>query len=1236
MRVKRLEIQGFKSFKDKTVIHFDQAITGIVGPNGCGKSNIVDAFFWVMGEQSYKHIRGSGSDDLIFNGSSKYTPLGVAEATMVLETDYVDTETAPAGATTQDIPLHLRSKEISVTRRVYRGGEGEYLINGVTARLKDIQELFMDTGVGAKGYSVIEQGQIGRIVNAKPEERRRLVEEAAGIAKYKARKKESLRKMEAAQANLSRLKDVLSEIDRNLGSLERQASKARRYNEHKKELLDKEMTWGRRKKKIFAQQIEAVKLERQQLEEEIFSLRTELQTAETQLEADRASLLTDTKQAEDLQTFIQKVAGELTQEQTTLELSRRRQDDLAAQIQSLTTEKAELERSVETDRGQIAAREEALVAGEAELASATSEMSELDSRLAQIRTANDSVRKELEAIRVQLMSSMNQSAELKSKQAGLDAKNEVCEQQIVRVREQKTQTDQRLNDAQSHLEQQSALKGELSERRYEVSRQFEESLGEMQRLKAQTAELEAARDENHEKLTRAESKLQSLEELVANYEGLTDGPKHALEWAKQNGRAAHFQLLADLFEVSAEHEKALEGWLENKIENLVTNDAQAVVELLREMSRSDLQTRGGRVSIRVAPPSASMLRSSVSTQEATQRLEAHGFRVVGALDNLVRVKAEGLSDNVLVGAQVSALIAKVLIVESLEPVSAALAANQPLDLDGWALVAQTGEVLEADGTLRVGALQAADSSTLLARRRIIQELRQQLQEMSDRETEYAAKLEGVTTELLGAEETNRSAQMERQSLEVKLAAVERDVEQSTRMASEIEAQLRSIDGENQRLASEIEAIAGEKVNIADRLAGLADEVTRMEAMAKEKSSGIDQQNEALQLEEGRLQELRVKVASLRERALSVKREVEVTRSYIAERESRVREISQLLDRVSKEREQFAGNDGAVNDKIESLTIEVAERREALALMKDKIEQCRARENSALDRIKELHKTGDQKSHRTTELSIDLERLSGELSHLVQNLEEKYGPGCLEQAAVSPIQEEMTDPVVTQEMTAEEETQLFQEVEELRDKIRRMGEVNPMAVEEYEELKKRFDYLDVERVDLETSIQNLEEAIDHINKTSEDRFKKAFEAIANRFERLFPVIFGGGRAELSLVYPEGSTDILEAGVDILAQPPGKKIVNIGLLSGGEKALTAVSLIFAIFMVKPSPFCILDEVDAPLDDANIGKFNALLKEMAGNTQFILITHNKKTMELNDTLYGVTMEEPGVSKMISIQLS
>ncbi len=426
--------------------------------------------------------------------------------------------------------------------------------------------------------------------------------------------------------------------------------------------------------------------------------------------------------------------------------------------------------------------------------------------------------------------------------------------------------------------------------------------------------------------------------------------------------------------------------------------------------------------------------------------------------------------------------------------------------------------------------------------------------------------------------------------------------------------------EGELIGAEISEIMGSRSELESKIR------TTTELLAERETASRGYETDA--------QSARIAEASLRERSGGLRRELDSTRTLISDRERRMAEISRAFERTTEEKNQFSGGESAHESKIIELTHTLGLTHEELSGVKDRLERSGAQLNSALDQIKLLRKGGDEKTGLTTQAALEVEKLSSDLSHLVSHLEEKYGPGCLEKP-VTPIQEEMTDPIVTHEMSVEEEQLLSEEVDRLRDRIRRLGEVNVMAIEEYEELKKRFDYLVAEKADLERSIENLQEAIEHINKTSEERFQRAFEAISIRFSKLFPIIFGGGQASLSLVYPEGSNDILEAGIDIMAQPPGKKIVNITVLSGGEKALTAVSLIFAIFMVKPSPFCVLDEVDAPLDDANIGKFNALLREMSVKSQFILITHNKKTMELNDTLYGVTMEEPGVSKMISIQM-
>ncbi|MBI3535397.1 MAG: AAA family ATPase, partial [Deltaproteobacteria bacterium] len=436
MQLKRLEIQGFKSFKDKTVIQFDHSITGIVGPNGCGKSNIVDAFFWVMGEQSYKHMRGNSSSDLIFNGSDKYAPLGFAEATLVLEADPIDKD-PPTGATSQDIPFFLRAKEIAVTRRVYRAGEGEYFINGLPVRLKDVQELFMDTGVGTKGYSIIEQGQIGKTVNAKPEERRILIEDAAGISKYKARKKESLRKIEAATQNLARLSDVIQEIEKNLHSLERQAQKARLYRKYKDELLNKEMTWGRRKRKVLELKLENLKNEKSIIHQETEAMRAELQTKETEIETHRIENLALSKHLEEIGMKVQTFSKELTKLQSDLELSKKRQEYFLNQLQTLETEKTRLEIETQSDQALYLNQKELSQKEDSEFQIILNRLKHLEDQTREKRSQSEDIRTKRDNCQNELLLLLSESSELKTKISSWKIKLESHDEQIEKLENRK-------------------------------------------------------------------------------------------------------------------------------------------------------------------------------------------------------------------------------------------------------------------------------------------------------------------------------------------------------------------------------------------------------------------------------------------------------------------------------------------------------------------------------------------------------------------------------------------------------------------------------------------------------------------------------------------------------------------------------------------------------------------------------------------------------------------------------
>jgi chromosome segregation protein len=1228
MRIKRLEVHGFKSFKDKTVIHFDHGITGIVGPNGCGKSNIVDAFFWVMGEQSYKHMRGSNSQDLIFNGSSKYNPAGLAEATLVMEVPEVDTKRAHAGASVKaepDSPLKL--KEISVTRRVYRGGEGEYFINGMPARLRDIHELFMDTGVGAKGYSVIEQGQIDKVVASKPEERRLLIEEAAGIAKYKARKKESLRKMQAAEGNLSRLNDVTQEIERSLSSLERQAQKARKYKEYKEELFDKEMTWGRRKSAILREKIETFRTQKDTLEEELILTRTELQTVENTIETDRIRQLSENKRAEALQDEIQELSSQLTHEQSALELSRQRQDDLAQRLQGLADERTELEGSIQTEKEGIVDRELEHENSQMEYAEVTEQTELLDAQVRELRDRASSARAELESAKQEFLRGLNEASEYQSRSAVLKSRMESQRAQLEESEEEEKEVLSVQETLATELSEYQEKELALGERKEVLFEELQTQKEKVSTLQSDLRDAEKNRDQAHRELTQLQSRLHSLEELAAAHEGLGDGPKAVLDWAKEAGKTESFGVLTDLIGVTQGYENALEAWLDGQLESLFTSDVAASLEGLARIR----EKKQGRAEIYIESVAGTARNALPQLAQAAAQaaLQSGGFEVLGSLSDFVQVKAGPK------GEKIQTLLQGTLVVQNFESVKAWIENDGLSKQGGWCLISLDGMVLAADGSLRGGSTESDSSASVLGRKRAIQELEIEVQAQEEGYLAILKKTDTLKTELDSLRANLETNQAELQALQIDLASAQKDVHQTRRSTEELTRKLDQIRSNKSRFEGQLEEALSESQEIEMALSEILSKRTDLESQVQEQEAGVQAQGEELRREEDRLSELKIKEASLRERTQGAQRELESARSVIRDRERRVEEITRLKDRLSQERSQHTGDDTSIQDKIQEFHKALSDHQEELSGVKDVLEGLGATLDENMIRMKRLHADVEKKSSGANSCSIDVERLNSDLHHLTENLEEKYGPGCLDRINPSGVQQEMDHPIVTTEMSVEEEKILEEDVARLRDRIRRLGEVNTMAIEEYEELKGRYDHLLEERQDLVQSIENLQEAIEHINKTSRDRFEKAFHAIAERFERLFPIIFGGGKAKLSLVYKEDSDDILDSGVDILAQPPGKKIVNISLLSGGEKALTAVSLIFAIFMVKPSPFCLLDEVDAPLDDSNIGKFNALLREMSVGTQFILITHNKKTMELNDTLYGVTMEEPGVSKMVSIEL-
>ena len=1206
MRIKRLEIQGFKSFKDKTVIYFDRPITGIVGPNGSGKSNIVDAFFWVMGEQSYKHIRSSGSDDIIFKGSSKYSPLGMAEATLVMEQETVDTDKMGEGATTAE-NLPLIKKEIAVTRRVYRSGEGEYFINGVQARLKDIQELFLDTGVGAKGYSVIAQGMIDKVVNSKPEDRRLLIEDAAGVAKYKQRKKESLRKLEGAQANLLRLNDVLAEIDRSLASLERQAQKARKYKEHRSELLEKETTWGRRKNLVLQRQIHKIMDNREALEHLLTGLRAELSQCEMDLESSRVVQLTDSKIQEQVQAEVETFASDLTHHQSALNLSRQRQEDLNRQLVQLGSEKEQIEEELNQYRESIELKKEDFESLDEKVAVLTARADELNLQVLDLRDAHDTNKREAEAKRREFVSLTQKSSDSYSKIAALQERIQGAEQQLARLVEQEEELKLQSASVISEKAEQSEKLSDKTSARDQMRETLSALKNDEKETENEFKNARQSRDQAMKNLASLSSRLKSLEDLEKSREGMANGPKKVLDWAQNQGKT--FTVLSDFIEVESGYDQAVEAVLGHAFERLYAQDSEtafAALHFLRE-------NQEGSAAIQITVPNLDLKEKAN----------------YNPLRKYVKFVANSPAS---IQQLVECLISSVEVLEEV-PNQGDI---QTYQSEGISFVTKNGIWFDANqGVLFGGSAESDQASSILARKRIIGELKAQVETAEVANTAAESLVMKLSETLEGMAGEVKMLQTALSDLEIEVGSLEKECAQLDRKASEFERNLSRFVTDREVYEVQISESREKILALEESLVEVAAQRDELEAWVKNHEDELSSKDEVLRASETELQTLKIQEAGEKERKNSLNKELETEQRYLQDRERRFGEVERLLETFNQDRHQFSGGDMEHEEAIVRLTRSLTEKREELSLIRDRLEQANESVSTRMERIRELHKMGDDKNQAMNQFAIDLERMMSELNHLKLNMEEKYGVGCLEQAQGVNIQEEMSDSVVTLEMSEDEEKVLHEEVESLKEKIRRLGEVNTAAVEEYEDMQKRHEYLFKEKMDLETSIQNLNEAIEHINKTSEERFQKAFEAIATRFEKLFPIIFGGGQASLTLSYPEGSNDILEAGVEILAQPPGKKIANMTLLSGGEKALTAISLIFAIFMVKPSPFCILDEVDAPLDDSNIGKFNALVREMSAKSQFILVTHNKKTMELNDTLYGVTMEEPGVSRMVSIQL-
>ncbi|MDT8422569.1 MAG: chromosome segregation protein SMC [Desulfuromonadales bacterium] len=1171
MKIRRVDIVGFKSFVDKTTFEFNDGITAVVGPNGCGKSNIVDAIRWTMGEQNAKNLRGKLMEDVIFGGSESRKPLGMAEVRMTF--DNTDGNGPPA---------FNEYAEISVTRRLHRNGDSDYLLNNTPCRLLDITELFMDTGGGARSYSIIEQGKIGMILNAKPEERRVLIEEAAGVVKFKNRKKAALRKIEATRQNLLRLSDIISEVRRQLNSLNRQAKKAERYRTLREELKGIETRFALEKFLELRQACAAALSNEGMQQAEHERLSAQLLQHELELENLR---LTQTEQEKTLSAVQEKLfalTAEIQNDENRIEFSGKEADSLALRGERLLAEANDCDRRL----GELEVEAQTLTAGREDLGerlvTETRRLEEATHNAAVLEEQEAALSARLDQARTDLYAMLNELSRLGAQQEAAQKQLLSLDDREARNRHEAVAVRERWEAASAELASLDAGLHEMRTRRGELQRERDELHELMRQLRLSSDENEAELLLKREEYNRYHSRLESLRQLEKSLEGYGAGVKSLLRDTELNRRFDG--VAADALEVPARYEAAVEAVLGERLQALVTQEVAAATEALDYLRRKE-----GRCTF--------LLPGFKSGRSV--------FAAGTPLSELVKPRDA-------TATQVENLLADIYLVADLQPYLTA----QQLP-DGVILVTEAGDVLTCAGALSGGGKQALQQG-VLHRKREMKELAAQVTRLVAEVEKLQSERQGLRNELKVAEERQGEIDAGLRHKERKVVDNERELARLQSEVARFQERVEVLQLEEGQLHEEREELVRrQQAAGTGRLEQERDKLLREEAVAALQSE-LQGLRGAIEQTREQVTTARVAVAGLREREEAEKQGV--TRLRQMREELRGRKVL-LLSQAEEGREERA----RLQQEQQRLRAELEQRfnlrraeKAAYDAQRDAFELAARAIESCESRLKELRTQVNATRESLAALQLRLREQEIEAEHLRQAILERYRIDLAE--AALPVTEFNSDLAAGR-------------MDVLRRQIELLGEVNLTAIEEYRELEERSGFLTEQQDDLRQSMDGLQQAIGKINRTTRKRFKEAFAQVNENFKDVFPRLFRGGRAELVLT---DENDLLETGIEIVAQPPGKKLQSVGLLSGGEKALTAVALIFSIFLIKPSPFCMLDEVDAPLDDANIGRFNEMVREMSTLSQFIIITHNKRTMEIADTLYGVTMEEPGVSKLVSVQIN
>ena len=1198
MHLNSIKIRGFKSFAEEIELTLEPGITTIVGPNGCGKSNVSDAIRWVLGEQSARGLRCASMRDLLFNGGANFAPAQKTEVALRFSNGHPSN--GHPDTPTQDTPkLAFASPEIEVSRHLTRGGESRYLINQNPCRLRDISELFMDTGIGVDAYSVMEQSKIDLILNVRPEERRFLFEEVAGITKSKHRKKTALRKLEQTEQNLARINDVIQELQRETEELKEQAEQARHYNTQQAQLKQLELELAHR-------EYDKLRIDYDQAQTDLDEVLATVAGASETLKAAEERIENSTNRRSELdaairegQVALREIESQIEQIERQIVLHKERQLNIQRQreraLQTLESLKAQqtgilaqqrernqeyqkLEASCKIEGSRLTARQQLLTELAARISGAKDSVQEAQDALQEITTELTERERERLAIEHKLTSNAGNLNRIKENKAALAA-------------ELSTASDTR-DEVQYAETQLKAALVQIETEKNQVEIDFSENQDALRKIEAEIRDLQNTLGANV-------SRLKSLQELQSAYEGYYTGVR-AIMQAKTH-YSDQFQgvcgVVAELLTTDTQYEVAIEVALGSAIQNVITEtaeDAQKGIAFLK-------QHRAGRVTFLPLD----ILRGRRFNDD--KLLNQPG--VIGIAEELIDYDAK-------YEIAMQHLLGNTLVIEDLD---SAIALTRQFRLSAR-LVTLDGEVINTSGAI-TGGHTSQRQSGLLSRSRELETLEDEIGRLTQSSNKKDEKRKAYAAAIANLQKTRQTLTAQWQDKRVEKASLTKDLEQANLQVTRLEHQLAALEVENRELDTAVAASREEQQTLETEIQALTQKSSRTQRWIERMSEQIESENRKHTEVASTCQEMEVFLAGQRQKLEGLASELQTlketqqrTAKDIAEQQEIIntdeQRKSDLVEQVAAAQREFLRLEGD-RAEAESHVDELTEERERLL---QEVEVLQKEMRATRRNFEKQNRARHKLEVATTQLEMRIKSVS-------TRIHDKY------EVSIDEL-----PPIMNNEQ-AMDEIDLLDNIEKLKAEISGMGAVNLKAIEIYEERKKRHDLLISQRADVEQSLQSTYQVIQKINQTSKELFLETFEQVQTNFQEVFTELFGGGETELLLTDP---SNVLDSGIDIIARPPGKRPQSITQLSGGERSLVAIGLLFAVFKIKPSPFCVLDEVDAALDEANILRFTNLIRAYAENTQFVIITHNRRTMEIADVMYGVTMEQAGISKIVSAKFA